>query len=121
MNLEDHVGDIIRKGRKAANVSPEAAARAAGLTDGELAALEESGATSKKLNFAALGAALKLHPDKLEKIANGWVPSEKDLSQWRELRQITTINDYAVNCYLAWDEVSREAALFDTGWDAASI
>jgi glyoxylase-like metal-dependent hydrolase (beta-lactamase superfamily II) len=22
----------------------------------------------------------------------------------------------AVNCYLVWDEVSREAALFDTGW-----
>jgi len=27
----------------------------------------------------------------------------------------------AVNCYLVWDEVSREAALFDTGWDAAPI
>jgi len=24
----------------------------------------------------------------------------------------------AVNCYLVWDEVSREAALFDTGWNA---
>jgi hydroxyacylglutathione hydrolase len=26
-----------------------------------------------------------------------------------------------VNCYLVWDEVTREAALFDTGWDAAPI
>jgi hydroxyacylglutathione hydrolase len=25
----------------------------------------------------------------------------------------------AVNCYLIWDEVSREAAVFDTGWEAA--
>jgi glyoxylase-like metal-dependent hydrolase (beta-lactamase superfamily II) len=27
----------------------------------------------------------------------------------------------AVNCYLIWDEVSREAALFDTGWNAQPI
>ena len=53
MNLEDHLGDIIRKGRKAANVSPEAAARAAGLTEAELAALEASGQTSAKPNLAA--------------------------------------------------------------------
>jgi hydroxyacylglutathione hydrolase len=26
-----------------------------------------------------------------------------------------------VNCYLVWDEVTREAALFDTGWDAKAI
>jgi glyoxylase-like metal-dependent hydrolase (beta-lactamase superfamily II) len=27
----------------------------------------------------------------------------------------------AVHCYLVWDEVTRDAALFDTGWDAAPI
>ena len=27
----------------------------------------------------------------------------------------------AVNCYLVWDEVSREAALFDTGWEAGPV
>jgi glyoxylase-like metal-dependent hydrolase (beta-lactamase superfamily II) len=38
------------------------------------------------------------------------------------LRRITTTaNDLTVHCYLAWDEVSREAALFDTGWDAAPV
>src|SRR5262249_16480878 len=26
-----------------------------------------------------------------------------------------------VNCYLIWDEVTREAALFDTGWEAKPI
>jgi len=26
-----------------------------------------------------------------------------------------------VNCYLVWDEVSREATLFDTGWNAEPI
>jgi hydroxyacylglutathione hydrolase len=122
MNLEDHLGDIIRKGRAAAKVSAEAAAGAAGLTATELAALEESGNVTKKPNFAALGALISLNPGKLEAIANGWVPSEKDLSLWLELRMITTTNNgITVNCYLVWDEVSREATLFDTGWNAEPI
>jgi hydroxyacylglutathione hydrolase len=44
------------------------------------------------------------------------------LSQWRELRVFTTADDgLTVNCYLVWDEVTREAALFDTGLDAQPI
>jgi hydroxyacylglutathione hydrolase len=50
------------------------------------------------------------------------VPSDKDVGAWRELRCLTTSDgDMAVNCYVAWDEVSRDAALFDTGWDAEPI
>jgi glyoxylase-like metal-dependent hydrolase (beta-lactamase superfamily II) len=119
MNLEDHLGDIIRKGRKSANIPAEAAAKAAGLTEAELGALEESGKVIKKPNFAALAALTGLNPGKLEGIAHGWLPSEKDLSAWRELRQFQTEEGgTAVNNYLVWDEVSREAALFDTGWTA---
>ncbi|MGO8928556.1 MAG: MBL fold metallo-hydrolase [Limisphaerales bacterium] len=122
MNLEDHVGDIIRKARMMSNVSAGVAARAAGLTEPELAALEESGQTTKKPNLAALAELAGLDPGKLEAIANGWLPSEKDLSLWRELRCITTTaGGMAVNCYLVWDEVSREAALFDTGWEAGPV
>ena len=122
MNLEDHLGDIIRKARGMSKVSAAAAARAAGLTEAELATLEESGQAPKKPNLAALAGLVGLHPDKLEAIANGWLPSEKDLSTWRELRCITTdAGGMAVNCYLVWDEVSREAALFDTGWEAEPV
>jgi glyoxylase-like metal-dependent hydrolase (beta-lactamase superfamily II) len=50
------------------------------------------------------------------------LPSAPDLSRWRELRQITTAgHDYEVHCYLVWDEVTREAALFDTGFGAQPI
>jgi hydroxyacylglutathione hydrolase len=119
MNLEDHLGDIIRKGRKAANVPADAAAVAAGLTEAELAALEESGKVVKKPNLTPLAALIGLHSGKLEGIAGGWLPSEKDLGAWRELRRFETKQDgEAVNNYLVWDEVSREAAVFDTGWDA---
>src|SRR5688572_17222207 len=121
MNLEDHLGDIVHKARLMTNVSVEAAAKAAGLSDAELSALEESGKISKQPNFSALAELIGLNATKLEKIANGWQPAEVNLSAWVELRKITTTKDYAVNCYLVWDEISREAALFDTGWDAEPI
>ncbi len=122
MNLEDHLGDVIRKARDMSNVSPAAAAKAAGLSAAELAALEESGQTGKPPDFAALAKLVGLHPAKLEGIANGWLPAEKDLSLWRELRVFTTAGEgMTVNCYLAWDEVTRDAALFDTGFDAKPV
>jgi glyoxylase-like metal-dependent hydrolase (beta-lactamase superfamily II) len=120
MNLEDHLGDIIHKARAMTNISAEAAAAAAGLSAGELAALEDSGKATKRINFNALAQSIGLHPAKLEGVAKGWLPSPNDLSKWRELRQIsTTEGGNQVHCYLIWDEVTREAAVFDTGWDAA--
>jgi len=122
MNLEDHPGDIIRKARKMSDVSTAAAANAAGISESELSALEESGKLSGKINFTALGKILGLNPQKLEAIANGWLPSPKDLSAWHEVRVFTTTGDgLTVNCYLVWDEVTRDAALFDTGLDAKPI
>lgn len=122
MTLEDHLGDIIRKARKAAGVSVEDAARAAGLSTDEFAALETSGQATRPGKWRELAALLRLSGPKLEGIAKGWLPEERDLSLWRELRIFTTTQGgNAVNCGLIWDEVSREAALFDTGWDAQPI
>jgi hydroxyacylglutathione hydrolase len=119
MNLEDHLGDIIRKGRKVANISTAAAAKTAGLTEAELDALEETGKITGQPNLAALATLIGLHPAKLEGIAKGWLPSEKDLSKWVELRHFSTEEDgTTVSNYLVWDEVSREAAIFDTGWNS---
>ncbi|HEV7924980.1 MAG TPA: MBL fold metallo-hydrolase [Verrucomicrobiae bacterium] len=122
MNLEDHTGDIVRKGRLASGAAAKVAAQAAGLTEAELGALEESGRVTKAVPWQALGQAIGLNGAKLESIAKGWLPVARDLSQWREFRHITTTaNDMAVHCYLIWDEGSRDAALFDTGWDPAPI
>jgi hydroxyacylglutathione hydrolase len=120
--LEDHLGDIIRKARKAANIPVSAAAGAAGLTEAEFADLESFGHSAHTPNFAALARLVGLDAGKLAGVANGWLPSEPDLSRWRELRVIpTTQGGNTVNCFLAWEEITREAALFDTGWDAASV
>ncbi len=122
MNLEDHPGDIIRKARAMSNVSTDAAAKAAGISEAELSALEETGQTGQQPDFAALARLVGLHPAKLAGIANGWRPAEPDLSVWRELRVFTTAGDgMTVNCYLVWDEVTRDAALFDTGFDAKPV
>ena len=122
MNLEDHPGDVIRKARAMSNVSPADAARAAGLTEAQLTALEDSGQVQGTPNFDTLSQILNLNPTKLKRLAAGWKPTEKDVGQWRELRCVTsTAQEITVNCYLIWDEVSRDAALFDTGWDADPI
>ena len=105
------------------NISTAAVANAAGISESELSALEKSGQIASKMNFTALGKILGLQPQKLEAIAAGWLPAKKDLSAWRELRVITThdTDGISVNCYLVWDEVQRDAALFDTGLDAKPI
>lgn len=122
MNLEDHIGDIIRKGRTLSNVSVAQAARAAEISEAELATLEEAGRIARTLNYVELGKLLSLDGLKLERIAKGWTPIEPDLSLWSGFKMFTSESEgLAVNCYLIWDEVSREAALFDTGWAAGPI
>ena len=122
MNLEDHLGDIIRKARDMSQITVAIAAKEAGISEGELAALEKTGVLSTQINLPALAKVLGLNGSKLAAIAGGWLPTEKDLSVWHELRVFTSqTDDLTVNCYLAWDEVTREAALFDTGVDARPI
>ena len=122
MQLEDHLGDIIGKARTASGVSAAAAAAAAGVPLDQFSSLEQSGTPPEKIQFLSLAKVIGLDPARLEKIARGWLPPPIDLIVWRELRVITTTEDgITVNCYLVWDEVSREAALFDTGWDAQPI
>ncbi|MGB7747730.1 MAG: MBL fold metallo-hydrolase [Verrucomicrobiia bacterium] len=122
VNLEDHLGDVVCKARAMSGVSTAAAAGAAGISETELSALEATGQISKRPDFAALANLIGLNPARLEGIAQGWLPAEKDLNGWRELRQISTNEGgNTVHCYLIWDEVTRDAALFDTGWDAAPV
>ena len=122
MHLEDHLGDILSKARAMTGVSTTVAAKAAGLTEAEWAALEQSGKPARAIHFSALAPLLGLDAAKLESIAMGWTPAETDLAQWRELRPFTSSAEgLTVNCYLVWDEVTRDAALFDTGVEAQPI
>ncbi len=124
VTLEDSIGDILRKARISAAATPEAVAAAAGLSATDYALLEEGGRVPKALDYPAVGRLLTLDGKKLERVASGWLPAPVDLSLWRELRVITTEDPQdgmKVHAYLVWDEVTREAALFDTGFDAGVI
>ena len=122
VQLEDHLGDIVRKACAANNIPTAAAAAAAGLSENEFTAFGQTGQSAQNINFPALAKVAGLNPAKLEAVASGWLPTAKDLSGWRELRVITTKrDDLTVNCYLVWDEVQRDAALFDTGVDAQPV
>ncbi|HZR16590.1 MAG TPA: MBL fold metallo-hydrolase [Verrucomicrobiae bacterium] len=121
MNLEDHLGDIVRKARSMSGVSVDTAAEAAGLAVDQLESMESSGQAPPRVDWKRLASAVGLDGGKLEGLAKGWLPAQKELGTWREFRCITTDEGMAVNCYLIWDEVSREAALFDTGWRADPI
>lgn len=104
-------------GRPAADV-----AAAAGISEAALAAFEETGHAAPAMNCAALAKSAGLNPEKFAALARGWLPAPKDLKIWRQLRAFTTAaEDLTVNCYLVWDEATREAALFDTGLDAQPV
>lgn len=122
VNLEDHLGDVLRKGRIHAGLTLEAAAAAADITPLALKETETSGAWPPQADLTRLAQALGLHPRKIRDLARGWLPRPVDLRVWRELRAFSTRGaDYTANAYLVWDRVTREAALFDTGFDAAPM
>lgn len=122
--LEDHAGDILRKAREAAGMDVDAAARSSGLARGEYEALESRGEETfvRNANLSQLARSLDLDAVKLMGILKGWHPKPADLTVWREMRRVASSRDgLDVQCWLIWDEVTREAALFDTGWDAVPI
>lgn len=122
MLLEDHAGDVLRKARLGREVSLERVAAAARMRPGQLARFEERGEPSDVMDFDAVSKLLNLDGDKLRRIAEGWLPAAHELSRWQWLRKIESDSgEMAVNCFLLWDRSSREAALFDTGWEAVPI
>ncbi len=117
MSLEDHAGDVIAKSRRMLKISENAVAEAAGLSVAELGDYEDAGDLKKELNWSGVAGLLELDAAKLERVAKGWVPEPPRLETWREFRQITTNGPAMdVHAYLIWDEVTREAAIFDTGF-----
>ncbi len=121
MSLEDHAGDILRKARVQSKISLAETSTAAGLSQDDYAALEESGRIVKRTDLFTAASLVGVSGGRLEAIAKGWEPEPVYTEAWREFRMITTTENFSVHCYLVWDEVAREAALFDTGWDATPI
>jgi len=90
-------------------VSTAAAASAAGISEVDLSVLEATGQTGKRPDFHVAGESHRAESSQARRYCRGWLPAEKDMSVWRELRQIsTTEGGNAVHCYFIWDEVTRD-------------
>ena len=121
MPLEDHIGDICRKARLQTKTDLAQCAEVAGLAVEELQAWETEGLIDREVNVVALAELVGLDAGKAVKVADGWGPAEVDLSRWADLRLITTAEGFEVNSFVAWDPVTRQATVFDTGWYADDI
>jgi len=122
LTLEDSLGDILKKARASTQTTAEAAAAAAGLQLEGYLAWEQTGISPSGIDWDAIAKLLTLDGERLRRQADGWRPSEVDLTQWHHLQRYTTHgNNMDVHAYLVWDEATREAALFDTGFDATPV
>jgi glyoxylase-like metal-dependent hydrolase (beta-lactamase superfamily II) len=122
MQLEDHTGDILRKARAMSGLSAATAAATVGISEAALAEFEATGQFPQAAGLSGLAAKAGLNPKKFTALVHGWQPAVKDLNRWRQFRMFTTVGEgLTVNCYLLWDEATRETALFDTGLDAQPV
>jgi hydroxyacylglutathione hydrolase len=120
--LEDEFGDIIAKARRGLGLSAQQLAGQVGLPATKISAIEAYEFTPDRETVARLAATLKLDAGKLAAIAlDGWLPAPKNLRDWGNLAVIPSdYGGYEVKCYLQWDDAGN-AALFDTGVDAAAV
>ena len=122
MTLEDHAGDVVRKARMMGDIPAADSAAAAGLSPEALAEFESGGVPPEGMDFVGMGRRLDLDGAKLRTVANGWLPVPVKTEVWRQFRMITTAgNGMTVNAFLVWDESTKDAALFDTGFDDGPI
>lgn len=116
--LEDTFSDIVGKAQRGLRLSDEALAEAAGIPAAALAGAK-SGAFDPT-TLTSLSPLLGLNTEALLAIGGGtYQPADLAL---RGLACFNTpFEDMTVNSYLIWDEVTAEAAAFDTGADATPM
>ena len=120
--LEDHAGDIERKSRMGLGVSEADVVEVTGLSQKALEQFESEGSVQEEIQWEPLCERLQLHPEKFKSILDGWTPRPLQGESMPQIRQIATDDGgMEVNAYLVWDPDSREAALFDTGWNPDPI
>lgn len=118
MHLEDNFEDVLGKALRGQKLSPATAARQAGLSAGQVASLlagefEESSAR-------ALASFLRLSPAALVALARGEHHPEVACPP-SVVVATTPFGHMTVNAYILWDRESRDAAIFDTGAEAAPL
>jgi len=116
--LEDNFADVLGKAMRGQNLTPHTAGRRAALSDKAVAGLLEG--RFEEGPARALAATLHLSPDALVRLAKG----EHNPSVERPASIVvatTPFADMTVNAYILWDRENHDAAIFDTGAEAAPL
>lgn len=120
--LEDHAGDVVRKSRMGLNIPVDTILLKSGLNQDALDRFESDGIVEGEPSWDAVCELLELNPTAFQAVLRGWTPDPISLESIPQIRQISTDDGgMQVNAFLVWDQDSKEAALFDTGWNANPI
>lgn len=116
--LEDNFADVLGKAVRGQHLTEHSAARAAHLQEADVAALLDG--QFDETAARTLAAALQLSPDALVRLARGAyapvVTCPKSV-----IVATTPFGGMTVNAYILWDRENRDAAIFDTGAEAAPL
>ena len=116
--LEDEFGDIIGKARRGQNLSQSETATAAGITEAELARMEQYTLKPTETQVFRLAEVLNLDGTKLLDIATEqWEPEPSKQTNDATLEVITIsapVGEWPVNAYLLICKATDDAAIIDT-------
>jgi hydroxyacylglutathione hydrolase len=116
--LEDFHEDILGKAMRGLGIGKNEMAGRLGVERSEIEAILNGGVDENLIN--AMACELTLDSQKLIRSAKKeWCPAPLEIVGLKQFS--STYGDMIVNAYLIWDEVSRNAWVFDTGTDAQPI
>ena len=116
--LEDSFSDVLGKAQRGLKLTDAALAERADVSESDLAAARRGSFDPNIIR--ALAPVLDLDAEALLALASGaYKPAEVSLNGLESFN--TPFEDMTVNNYLVWDEVSKEAAVFDSGADATPL
>ena len=116
--LEDRFEDIVGKAQRGLGIDDATLAARAGIAPEDLKALKANRGPRERVKTVA--SALRLAPGALlDSYDQGWRPVGVKLEGLARFN--SELLDMTVNAYVAFDPESREAAIFDTGADAAQL
>lgn len=116
--LEDNFADVLGKAVRGQKLNEHAAAKKAGLPDDAVSRLLDG--QFDEPSARALAAALQLNADALVRLArNEYQPVVTCPAS--VVVATTPFGDMTVNAYILWDRGNHDAAIFDTGAEAAPL
>lgn len=116
--LEDNFSDILGKAVRGQKLTEQAAAKKAGLPVDAIHRL--LGGQFDETAARTLASALNLNADALVRLAlGGYQPAVTCPAS--VVVTTTTFGNMAVNAYILWDRENHDAAIFDTGAEAAPL